>query len=217
LLKGKKVIGEADVLVVYGDRIIILQAKSKKLTLAARKGSDGQLKKDFAAAIEKAYEQAWECATAIIAGDCTLEISPGKEISLPKSIKEIFPFCIVSDHYPALATQANEFLKYQSTDVIKRPLVMDVFLLDVLTEMLSSPLYLLSYLRHRSTIKESIWVSHELTALAFHLKRNLLLEPDVTMMMLHDDIASELDAAMIVRREGLPGAGTPPGIITDCH
>lgn len=214
LLKGKKVIGEADVLVVYGDRIIILQAKSKKLTLAARKGSDGQLKKDFAAAIEKAYEQAWECATAIIAGDCTLEISPGKEISLPKSIKEIFPFCIVSDHYPALATQANEFLKYQSTDVIKRPLVMDVFLLDVLTEMLSSPLYLLSYLRHRSTIKESIWVSHELTALAFHLKRNLLLEPDVTMMMLHDDIASELDAAMIVRREGLPGAGTPPGILT---
>lgn len=213
-LKGKKVIGEADVLVIYSDRLIIVQAKSKKLTLAARKGSDGQLKKDFAAAIEKANEQAWECATAIVDGDCILEVDTGHRIELPNSIKEIFPFCVVSDHYPALALQANELLKYQSTDIIQRPLVMDVFLLDVLTEMLSSPLYLLSYLRHRATVKENIWVSHELTALAFHLKRNLLLEPDVTMMMLHDDIASELDAAMTVRREGFPGAATPSGILT---
>ncbi|WP_047230223.1 YecA/YgfB family protein [Pseudomonas brassicacearum] len=214
LLKGKKVIGEADVLVIYGDRLIIVQAKSKKLTLAARKGSDGQLKKDFAAAIEKANEQAWECATAIVDGDCILKVDTGHKIALPKSIKEIFPFCVVSDHYPALAFQANELLKYRSTDVIQRPLVMDVFLLDVLTEMLSSPLYLLSYLRHRATVKENIWVSHELTALAFHLKCNLLLEPNVTMMMLHDDIASELDAAMTVRREGFPGAATPSGILT---
>ena len=44
--KGKKV-GEIDVLVIFGDRAIVLQAKSKRLTLEARKGNDNQIKDDF--------------------------------------------------------------------------------------------------------------------------------------------------------------------------
>ena len=44
-------VGEIDVLVIFGDRLIIVQAKSKKLTLEARRGNDGQLRKDFAGAI----------------------------------------------------------------------------------------------------------------------------------------------------------------------
>ncbi|WP_121316977.1 nuclease-related domain-containing protein [Paraburkholderia sp. RAU2J] len=62
-------IGEIDVLVVFGDRLIIVQAKSKRLTLEARRGNDGQLRKDFAAAIQDSYDQAWLCAQAILAGD----------------------------------------------------------------------------------------------------------------------------------------------------
>lgn len=37
LHRGKDIVGEADVLVIYGDRLIIVQAKAKKLTIAARK------------------------------------------------------------------------------------------------------------------------------------------------------------------------------------
>lgn len=214
LLRGKKIVGEADVLVIFGDRIIVVQAKSKKLTLAARKGNDGLLKKDFAAAIQKANEQAWECASAMLSGDCHLQDDQGREVKLPKTIKEIFPFCVVSDHYPALAFQVGQYLQFQSTDVVRPPLVMDVFLLDVLTEMLSSPLHLLSYLRLRATAKTALWVNHELTALAYHLKRNLWLDPEFNVVMLEDDIAGELDAAMTVRREGFPGSATPSGILT---
>lgn len=214
ILRGKQIVGEADVLVIYGDRVIIVQAKSKKLTLDARKGNDRLLRKDFAAAIQKANDQAWECANAILAGDCRMEDDQGKEVLLPKSIKEIFPFCIVSDHYPSLAFQASQYLNYQSTDVIRRPLVMDVFLLDVLAEMLSTPLHFLSYLRLRATAGDTLHVNHELTALGFHLKRNLWLDPQYNLVMLEDDIAGELDAAMTVRREGLPGPATPSGILT---
>jgi hypothetical protein len=37
LHRGKDIVGEADVLVIYGDWLIIVQGKAKKLTIAARK------------------------------------------------------------------------------------------------------------------------------------------------------------------------------------
>lgn len=214
LYQGKDIVGEADVLVVFGDRIIIVQAKAKKLTLAARKGNDGQLKSDFAAAIQKAYDQGTECANAMLAGNCRLVDYQGREVNLPESIKEIYPFCVVSDHYPALAFQASQYLKYQTTDVIQPPFVMDVFLLDVLAEMLDTPLRFLSYVRLRLAAIGKLSVNHELTALAYHLQRNLWLDPEFNITMLEDSIAGELDAAMTVRREGFPGQRTPSGILT---
>lgn len=41
--KGKKV-GEIDVLIIFANRAIVLQAKSKRLTLEARKGNDNQIR-----------------------------------------------------------------------------------------------------------------------------------------------------------------------------
>lgn len=70
MLRGKKKIAcEVDILVVFGDRLIVVQAKSKKLTLEARRGNDGQLRKDFAGAIQDSYNQAHLCADEIIRGE----------------------------------------------------------------------------------------------------------------------------------------------------
>jgi hypothetical protein len=214
LIEGKRIVAEADVLVIFGDRIIIVQAKAKKLTLAARKGSDGHIKADFAAAIQKAYDQGAECATAIRAGSCRLEDDQGQAVALPKQVKEIYPFCVVSDHYPALAFQASQYLKYSADEVVRPPLVMDVFLLDVLAEMLDTPMRFLSYVRMRSESSSKLMAGHELTALAYHLRCNLWLDDQFNMVMLEDSIAAELDAAMVVRREGLPGQRVPEGILT---
>ena len=142
--RGKKTVGEADVLVVFGDRLIIVQCKAKKLTIAARKGNDGQLKKDFAEAIQAAYDQGWRCANELVAGGCRLENVAGAEIPLPASIKEVHLFTMLAEHYPALAFQARQFLKYQKTDVIRPPFIMDVFLLDTMAEILATPLRWLS-------------------------------------------------------------------------
>ncbi|WP_431636880.1 SEC-C metal-binding domain-containing protein [Dyella sp. KULCS107] len=214
LVRGKSVVGEIDVLVVFGNRLIIVQAKSKKLTLAARRGNDGQLRKDFAAAIQDSYDQAWLCAEAILAGDCVLKDAQKVNIELLQVPKEIFIFNLVAEHYPALAFQARQFLKYKTSDRIRAPFVMDVFLLDALTEMLDTPLRLLSYVRQRVENIERLTMSHELTALGFHLKRNLWIEEDFNMVMLDDDISAELDLAMMVRRDNIPGARTPDGILT---
>ncbi len=214
LYEGKRIVAEADVLVIFGDRIIIVQAKAKKLTLAARKGSDGHIKADFAAAIQKAYDQGAECATAILSGKCRLEDDRGKDVVLPEKVKEIYPFCVVSDHYPALAFQASQYLKYSAGEIVRPPFVMDVFLLDVLAEMLDTPLRFLSYIRMRLESADKLMMGHELTALAYHLRCNLWLDDQYNMVMLEDSIAADLDTAMAVRREGLPGQRVPLGILT---
>jgi hypothetical protein len=214
LHRGKDIVGEADVLVIYGDRLIIVQAKAKKLTIAARKGNDSQLKADFAAAIQDSYDQGWMCANEILAGGSRLVDDNGRDVELPSHIKEVFLFSLVSEHYPALAFQASQLLKFQTTDVIRPPFVMDVFLLDTLTEMLATPLRLLGYVRLRVAVVDKLMSGHELTVLGYHLKQNLWLSEKYDRVMLDDSVAQDLDTAMLVRRDNQPGDDTPQGILT---
>lgn len=211
---GKDTVGEADVLVVYGDRLIIVQAKAKKLTIAARKGNDNQLRTDFAAAIQDSYDQGWTFANELLAGKCSLVDDRGNEVKLPHRIKEVFLCGLVSEHYPALAFQANHSLTFQTTEVIRPPLVIDVFFLDTLTEMLATPLRLLSYLKLRVAVSRKLVSWHESTVLGYHLKQNLWLDENSDLVMLEDSIGRDLDAAMIVRRDNQPGDATPVGILT---
>jgi hypothetical protein len=121
---------------------------------------------------------------------------------------------VVSDHYPALALQARQFLEYEESERIVSPLVTDVFAVDVMTEMLSSPLHFLHYLHLRAQFGEKFMAGNELALLGYHLKSNLWGDGDVNLMMIHDDVASDLDVAMLSRRAGAPGRKTPEGILT---
>lgn len=210
--KGNKA-GEIDVLVVFGNRAIVLQAKSKRLTLEARRGNDGQIRDDFKKSIQDSYDQGYECAKFLTDRSYRL-VKAGIELAITRDFKEIYIFCVVCDHYPALAFQARQFLKYKSDAVIQPPFVMDVFTLDAMTEMLESPLRLLSYVSQRTKYSEKLISPHELTILSYHLKQNLWLEDKYDMVMLHDDISADLDVAMAVRRDGVPGKRTPDGILT---
>jgi hypothetical protein len=211
--KGKR-FGEIDVLVVFGNRAIVLQAKSKKLTIEARKGNDNQLQSDFKKAVQEAYDQAYSCAQVLEDKKFKLVDGTGKEISIPDPIKEIFPVCIVSDHYPALSFQARQFLNYKIDAKIKAPVVTDVFALDIIADMLDTPLRFLSYLSLRVKLGDKLLTSHELTTLAYHLKENLWLSDEVHMLVLDDSVSADLDVAMLARHDGLPGKRTPDGILT---
>jgi len=207
--------GEIDVLVVFADRAIVLQAKSKKLTIAARKGNDINLQDDFQKAVQDAYDQAYLCSTLLNDKNYKLFDKSGNEIIITRDFKEVYPFCVLSEHYPALSFQARQFLKFQETEIIKAPFVMDVFLLDVMTEMLQSPLYFLSYINRRTSYGDKFYSTHELTILSYHLSKNLWLDEEYSMMYLGDDIGADLDLAMLTRRDGAPGLDTPKGILTD--
>lgn len=207
-------LSEIDVLVVYGNRALVVQAKSKRLTMEARKGNDQQLRNDFKKAVQDAADQAYLCAAALLDDSYRLVDADGNPVVVPRSYSAILPMCVVCDHYPALAFQADHFLTKQSTDIIAPPLTTDVFAIDVMAEMLASPLHFLHYLTLRAQFGEKFKVSHELTLLGYHLARNLWGENEFTMMMLSDDIAMHVDIAMLVRRQGIPGDATPEGILT---
>jgi hypothetical protein len=210
----KNKLGEIDTLILIADRAVVIQAKSKKLTLDARKGNDFQLKADFKAAIQDACDQAFACSQRLAAGRAAFFAdAAGNEIPIPKRIKHIHPVCVVSDHYPALSFQTQHLLNFTATETIKAPLVCDVFFIDEVTEFLDTPLRCLSYLELRAKVAKNLMLSHEHTALAFHLKQNLWLGED-DFVALDEGIAADLNVAMAVRREGFPGQRTPPGILT---
>lgn len=209
----KKKLGEIDTLVLFADRAIVVQAKSKKLTLLARKGNDLQLQTDFKGAVQDSCDQALLCSNLLLGGKAYFADAAGTEISLPMHIKRIHPVCVVSDHYPALSAQARQFLEFAVSDAICAPLVCDVFFIDVVTEFLDSPLRSLSYLDLRAKAGNDVLLSHEITALGFHLKQNLWLG-DFNLLLLDDDISTDVNIAMAARREGVPGKKTPPGILT---
>jgi hypothetical protein len=210
--KGDRVT-EADVLVLFADRAIVVQCKSKKLTLEARKGNDLRLRDDFKKSVQDAYDQAHLCAVSLGDSDLKFVGDAGGEIAVP-ALREIYPICVVSDHYPALTMQASEFLNFLTDDAIRPPLVADVFLIDVLAEMLASPLRFLSYLDRRVNYGARINSNNELVILGYHLRQNLWVDAGVDMLMIADDCALDLDTAMTVRREGISGERTPKGILT---
>jgi hypothetical protein len=137
----------------------------------------------------------------------------GHEVKLPHALKNVHPICVVSDHYPALTFQAQQFLVFEPTNRIEPPLICDVFFIDVVTEFLETPLRILSYLELRARVGDNLNLSNEIVALGFHLRRNLWLG-EYDFMLLHDDVAGDVHVAMAARREGIKGQQNPPGILT---
>lgn len=211
--KGNKQ-GEIDVLVVFGDRAIIVQAKSKRLTLPARKGNDGQIQGDFQKSVRDSYEQGLKCSELLLSGNCKLSDAEGNSVAVSAVLKHIYIFCVISDHYPSLSFQVRQFLQTKPSQVVRPPLVADVFALDALTEMLQSPIKFLSYIDRRVSYSERLSASHESIILSYHIKYNLWLDDENTHYHLADDIADNLDVAMMVRRDGIEGKPTPDGALT---
>jgi len=75
-----------------------------------------------------------------------------------------------------------------------------------MTEMLSSPLRLLSYVNRRAGYTEKLMANHETVILSYHLRHNLWVESDTSTLILSDDISADLDVAMAVRRDGVNGS-----------
>jgi hypothetical protein len=214
LVRSKEVIGEIDVLVFFGDLAIALQAKSKQLTAAARKGNEAKLQDDFAAAVQKACNQGYAYGQLLLDSSVMLEDANGVIVSAPKAISKIYIICLIADHYPALSAQTRQFLKFDPVEKLAPPFVMDVFHLDAMSEMLDTPLQFLSYLDRRSNYHEKVIANHELNILGFHLSHNLWLQSGNSLMYLEDDVGASLELSMLVRRENVSGQWTPPGILT---
>ena len=213
LFDGANKVGEIDVYVSFGEIGIICQCKSQKLTAASRSGNLVKIQKDFQLAIQEAYGQCRACFDGLQVQNVVVRDAAGNVVDL-KRPERVFPITVISDHYPALSIQVRQFLKTNSAEGFENPLCVDLFTLDVLSELVSSPIRVLAYLERRSLYYDRIMTTNELAVLGHFLKVNLWLEGEYDLLNLDDSLASDIDAAMIVRREGLPGQDTPEGLLT---
>ena len=196
--KGRDDLTDLDVLAISGNKALIIQCKSKKLTLTARAGHAQTLRRDFTQAIQDAYDQALTGRRALLEGDCTFADSEGNRVRLPKVIDEVYILCITGDHYPAVIPQALTYLSKGDQD--PHPVMMSVFDLDVVTHYLRDRFDFLYYIRQRSNHADYFLADNEMAMLGFHLRHKLYPDPDATSIMIDPGYCQLVDANFLVAR-----------------
>ena len=200
--KGRNVITDIDVLAVSGNKAVIVQCKSKKLTIEARKGDGRILGKDFVQAFQSAFDQAIEGKKALTEEGYELIADNGEPLAIKSHVDETYILCISGDHYPAVMTQARIFLNKGEVDI--HPLLISLFDLDVITFYLRDRYEFLYYLRQRSNHAERFLASSEMALLAWHLKHKLFPEKGYDGALVDEGYIGLLDANFLVARGDWP-------------
>ncbi len=204
---AKEFAGEMDVLVVYGEFVLVVQAKSKRVTLKARAGDTEALKTDFEGAIQAPYRQALKCAELIRAGaDCLTK--DGKVLTFT-SLPRLFPIVVLSDLFPA-STVLSRILLERRAQIA--PVIWDIGVLDCVARLLPTPIEMIFYLKSRSEAFENVVSDSEYNYLGFHIKSKLVLPADADILVLERDFATVVDDYMTAADVGIK-AERPLGIL----
>ena len=193
---------DIDVLAVAGNKAVIVQAKSKKLTMASRGGDGESLKGDFQEAVQDAYEQALLSRKAVLEAGNFLTTGEERLVPLNETIDEAYLICLTGDHYPAVTTQVESYLRKEEGDPY--PLAMSIFDLDIVAFYLEDPFDLLYYLRQRSTHAAHFKSDSEMALLAFHLRNKLYPTEEADLTYIEQGTAGLIDANFPVARGHYP-------------
>ena len=167
----KEDVTDIDVLAVEGSKAVIVQAKSKKLTVASKKGGGESLKSDFQDAIQDAYNQALVSRKALLEASNSFTVSGESINHVIRLVDDAYIICLTGDHYSAATMQLKSYLRKEEHD--PHPIAMSVFDLDVVAFYLDDPYDLLYYLRQRSGLATNFVSDSEMSLLAFHLCHKL--------------------------------------------
>lgn len=188
----KRTGGEIDALIVFGEFVIVAQAKSKRVRLSARAGDANALEEDFYGAIQAPYEQALNCIARMKAGEPCVD-RHGTAIPIPKTAR-FFPLVVLSDPFPAATLLSDKMLKRPAGI---QPVIWDIGILDCVTRIIPQPIDLLFYLQSRAEMFETGISDSEYNFLGFHLRAKLVLPKDTDGMLIDRDFATVVDNYMI--------------------
>lgn len=198
---GKRSAGEIDILVLYANKAIIVQAKSKSLTTDSRKGDAASLEQDFEKSIQAAYAQGVSCASHLLSpNSCKFLIEYGNELNISKNIQDIFILCVVADDYSGLPMHVNQFFRY---DPKYPPYIADIFILDLIVTFLGEPLYFLDFIYKRTKGFQQInpLFGSEFDILSYYLRNGLseAKEEEYDSFVIENDPTGLLDDIMIAK------------------
>ena len=199
---GNQDVTDIDVLAVAGNKAVIVQAKSKKLTMASRGGDGESLKVDFQEAVQDAYEQALLSRKAVLEPGNSLTAGDERLTPLHETIDEAYLICLTGDHYPAVTTQVESYLRKEDGDPY--PLAVSIFDLDIVNFYLEDPFELLYYLRQRSAHAAHFKSDSEMALLAFHLRNKLYPTEEADLTYIDQGTAGLIDANFPVTKGHYP-------------
>lgn len=194
-------ITDIDVLAVVGNKAVIAQVKSKRLTELAKLGDEKRLVADFELAVQDAYDQGLLCRKALIDHKNKL-FADGNEIHLTEAIDEAYVLCVTVDYYPAVTHQVDVYLKKEPGDPF--PIALSIFDLDVLAFYLRDPFEFAYYLRQRVALSDYFKADSEMTLLGRHLRQKLFKSGNAKMEVLDNSYAQLIDANFQVVRGSVP-------------
>ena len=199
---GKDTVTDIDVLVVAGDRALVVQAKAKRLTELARKGDEKRLVKDFTQAIQEAYDQGMKCRRALLSTGYRLEDGAGRSIELSGPITDVYIVCLTLEPFRAATHMLPGLLDKWPSDPF--PLSISVFDLDVIAVFLDDPYEFFYYVRNRVNGSDYFRAASEKALLGYHLRCNLLPREGYAFGLVQEDYAHRLDADFRALRELQP-------------
>lgn len=199
---GTKDVTDIDVLAVSGNKAVIVQCKSKKLTAKARTGDADSLKNDFLKAVQEPYQQGLAARNVLLGENPSLTRNGGQPIQLRWPITDAYVVCVTGDHYPALLAQARAYLHIRDGDPY--PVIMTIFDLDLACHYLADQFEFLYYLRQRSNNAEYYFADSEPSLLGFHLRHKLFRDPDTNMAWVSYEFGQLIDADFLATRGGWP-------------
>jgi Nuclease-related domain len=204
---SKNLAGEIDVLVVYGEFVLVVQAKSKRVTLKARAGDTEALRTDFEGAIQSPYRQALACAE-LVRNRAECVTRDGKALNCPP-VPRLFPVVVLSDPFPSSTFLSGTML--ERGDSIA-PVIWDLGVLDCVARLLPTPIDMIYYLRCRSEVFDKVLSDSEYNFFGYHIRAKLALPEDYDLVMLDRDFATVVDDFMITADVGID-AQRPLGIL----
>lgn len=182
---------DIDVLCVLGNKALIIQIKSKKLTLLSKQGNANQIEKDFKKAIQEAYEQGLKSRKCILEHNTKFYDEFENEIMLDEEINECYIICGTTEIYPALGFQLQEYLIKNDNDPF--PIAFSIFDLELILHYLKDPYDFLYYIKQRISLSDYYMFQSEMDILGYHLTNGLYKTPRFTNCHIDSSFAQMID------------------------
>jgi hypothetical protein len=196
-----KTLTDIDVLAVVGNKAVVCQVKSKRLTELSKLGDETRLVNDFKLAVQEAYDQALLSRRSLLKREGRL-FSAGKQISLDERIDDAYILCITVDNYPAVMHQLDVYLAKKADAPF--PIAVSIFDLDILAFYLPDPFEFAYYLRQRSALAGYYKADSEMSLLGLHLKQKLFKQGEAKFEIVNSSFAQLVDANFPVLRGSVP-------------
>lgn len=184
-------ITDLDICVVYMNKMLIFQVKSKRLTQLSKNGDIEQFHKDFKLAVIEANNQAKISFPYILSNSCKLKSKiTDDEIDCSK-IDEIVSACIVLDNYPAITTHTRMFYFEESENI---PVAISIFDLEVIIDYIKDFDMLFDYLKKREEFSKYYIADNEFSFFSMYLKNGLCKMEESDLVLIDNNFAQFFDS-----------------------